>query len=134
MAAKHSVSRREILQASTMLAVGGAFLPLSAAVAQGGELFAAVRRGKCKPGSVAELAKRANEGAIPLLTSIPGFRAYYVVYSDDDTVTTLTVYTNKAGAEEANKKMLPWIKEHLAPLLASPPEGMEGTVIVSKTA
>ena len=48
-------------------------------------------------------------------------------------MTTLTVYTTKAGAEEANKKILPWITEHLAPLLAGPPEGMEGTVIVSKT-
>jgi hypothetical protein len=123
-----------MLHATTWVAAGSAVMPFATALAQGGELFAAVRRGKAKPGSAAELAKRINEGALPVLTSIAGFKAYYVVYSEDDTVTTLTVYTTKAGAEEANKKILPWIKEHLAPLLAGPPEGMEGSVIVSKTA
>ena len=79
-------------------------MPLAAAFAQGGELFAAVRRGKAKPGSAAELAKRVNEGALPLVTSIAGFKAYYLVYSDDDTVTTLSVYATKAAAEEANRE------------------------------
>jgi hypothetical protein len=85
-----------------------------------------------KPGSVAELTKRVNDEGLPILTSIPGFKGYYMVHSENDTVTTLTLYTTKAAAEEANKKIMPWIKEQLAPLLASPPEGMEGTVIVSK--
>jgi hypothetical protein len=32
-----------------------------------------------------ELARRIKEGAIPIISDVEGFRAYYVVYAPDDT-------------------------------------------------
>ena len=74
METKRAVSRRHILQASTLFAASSAVVPFATAFAQGGERCAAVRRGKAKPGSAVELAKRIHEGALPVLTSIAWFK------------------------------------------------------------
>ncbi|MGC2834479.1 MAG: hypothetical protein WA238_10030 [Methylocella sp.] len=36
-----------------------------------------------------ELARRVKEGAIPIISEVEGFIAYYVVYAPDDTVTAI---------------------------------------------
>ena len=129
-----SENRRQWLQTSAVVAAVAVGLPIPAVLAQESGLFATVRRGKLKPGSADELAKRAKAGAVPILKRIAGFRAYYVVYGASDTVTTITLYSNAASAEEANKQMLPWIRENLAPLLEGPPEAVEGNVVVAALA
>ena len=42
-------------------------------------------RTKAKAGMAEELARRIKEGAIPIISDVPGFQAYYVVYAPDDT-------------------------------------------------
>ena len=61
---------------------------------------ASIRQGKAKPGLVEELTRRIKEGAIPIISDVEGFRAYYVVYAGDDTVTAISVFNDYAGAEE----------------------------------
>ena len=50
-----------------------------------------------------ELARRVKEGAIPIISDVPGFKAYYVIYAPDDTVTAISIFDNHAGAEEAEQ-------------------------------
>jgi hypothetical protein len=38
--------------------------------------------------------------------------------------------SNKAVAETSTQTLMPWIKENLGPLLASPTETIDGTVVV----
>jgi hypothetical protein len=94
------------------------------------QAYAAVRTGKAKPGMAAELASRVQAGAVPIVRSVPGFVAYYVVHGQDDTITTVSIYRDRVGAEEANQRMLPWIRANMGDLLVSPPTGLEGAVIV----
>ena len=96
-------------------------------------MYAAVRRGKAKPGSAEELARRINEEALSIISGVPGFNAYYVLYGEDDTVVTVSVFEDKAGAEECNRQAMGWIRDNLGPMLVEPPEAMEGEVIVHKT-
>jgi hypothetical protein len=77
-----------------------------------------------------ELARTIKEGAIPIISDVPGFKAYYVVYAPDDTVTAISIFDDYAGAEESNKRALPWIQQSLAPLLAGPVTAVAGPVIV----
>jgi hypothetical protein len=93
-------------------------------------MYAAIRQGKAKAGMAEELADRIKEGAIPIISSVPGFRAYYVVYAPDDTVTAISIFDNHAGAEESNKRGLAWIEQNLGPLLAGPATAVAGPVIV----
>ena len=58
--------------------------------------------------------------AIPIISDVAGFRAYYVVYAPDDTVTAISIFDDAAGAEESNRRALAWIDQNLAPLLDGP--------------
>lgn len=93
-------------------------------------MYAAIRQGKAKAGAAEELARRIKEGAIPIISDVEGFMAYYVVYAPDDTVTAISIFNNFAGAEESNKRGLAWIEENLAPLLTGPATAVAGPVIV----
>jgi hypothetical protein len=58
------------------------------------------------------------------------FKLYYLVLTHDDTVMAVSLYTNKSVAETSTQKLLPWIKENLGPLLASPTEATDGEVVI----
>ena len=98
------------------------------------QMFAAIRKGKVKPGMAREFAKRVEAGALPVMKKMDGFKAYYLVMGGEDTVIAMSLFTNKAVAESSTEKLMPWIKENLGPLLASPTEPTEGEVMVSYTA
>ena len=73
-------------------------------------MFAAIRRGKLKPGMAAEFAKRVQAGALPVMKKMDGFKAYYLIAGGDDTVIAVSVFTNKAVAEGSTQQLMPWIK------------------------
>jgi hypothetical protein len=93
-------------------------------------MYAAIRQGKAKPGMAEELARRIKEGAIPIVSDVPGFIGYYVVYAPDDTVTAIAIFNDHAGAEESNRRAIPWIEANLGPLLAGGATAIAGPVIV----
>ncbi len=93
-------------------------------------MYAAIRQGKAKPAMAEELTRRIKEGAIPIISDVPGFKAYYVVYAPDDTVTAISIFDNYAGAEESNKRGLAWIEQNLSPLMIGPASAVAGPVIV----
>src|SRR5579859_1403262 len=93
-------------------------------------MYAAIRQAKAKAGTAEELARRIKEGAIPIISDVDGFKAYYVVYAGDDTVTAISVFNNFASAEEANRRALAWIDENLGPLLVGQVSAVAGPVIV----
>jgi hypothetical protein len=93
-------------------------------------MYAAIRQGKAKAGKAEELARTIKEGAIPIISDVPGFRAYYVIYAPDDTVTAISIFGSYTGAEESNRRAIAWIEQNLAPLLTGPPTATAGPVIV----
>jgi hypothetical protein len=93
-------------------------------------MYAAIRQGKAKAGMAEELARRIKEGAIPIISDVPGFRAYYAIYAPDDTVTAISIFDNHSSAEESNRRALAWIEQNLGPLLLGPATAVAGPVIV----
>jgi hypothetical protein len=93
-------------------------------------MYAAIRQGKAKAGCAEELARTIKEDAIPIISDVPGFIAYYVVYAPDDTVTAIGIFDNHAGAEESNRRGLAFIETHLSPLMIGPASAVAGPVIV----
>ena len=92
-------------------------------------MYAAIRQMKSKAGMADELARRIK-GAVPIISGVPGFMGYYVVYAPDDTVTAISIFNDYAGAEESNMRALAWIEQDLAPLLVEPATALAGPVIV----
>jgi quinol monooxygenase YgiN len=95
------------------------------------QLFAAIRRGKVKPGMAEEFAKRVKAGALPVMQKMDGFKGYYLVAAADDTIIAVSLFTNQETAHTSTQTLMPWIKENLGPLLASPTEAIDGRVVVS---
>jgi len=93
-------------------------------------MYAAIRQGKAKAGVADELARTIKDGAIPIISDVPGFKAYYVVYAPDDTVTAISIFDDYTGAEESNRRGLAWIEQNVEPLLAGPATAVAGPVIV----
>jgi len=121
----------------TCVAAGVPALALGMAQAWAGEstegrLFAAIRRGKIKPGMAEEFAKRVRAGALPAMKQMDGFKGYYLVVGADDVAIAVSLFTNKAVAEGSTAKLMPWIKENLGPLLASPTEAIDGDVLITE--
>ncbi len=78
-----------------------------------------------------EFAKRVKIGALPVMQKMEGFKGYYLIAGSDDTIIAVSLFANKSIAETSTQTLMPWIKENLGPLLASPPEAVDGTVLVS---
>lgn len=96
-------------------------------------MYASIRKGNIKPGaSVAEVVSLINTGALPILSNIPGFKAAYVVHSDDDTFAAVSIFADRAAAEQSNTLILDWLRQNLGPMLAGPPETMVGEVVAQK--
>ncbi len=94
------------------------------------QLFAAIRRGRAKPGMAEEFARRVKAGALPVMQKMNGFKGYYLVVGADDTIIAVSLFTDKETAQTSTQALMPWIKENLGPLLASPTEAIDGTVVV----
>ena len=93
-------------------------------------MYAAIRQGKAKAGTAEELARRIKEGAIPIISGVPGFMGYYVVYAPDDTVTAISIFNTVEQAQESNRRSLAWIEKNIAAYVAGPTTATAGPVIV----
>ena len=69
-------------------------------------MYAAIRQGKAKPGVAEELTRAIKEGAIPIISDVSGFKAYYVVYAPDDTVTAISISTTSPGPKNLTGERL----------------------------
>ena len=92
-------------------------------------MYAAVRQFRAKPGMADELATRIK-GAVPIISGVPGFMGYYVVYAPDDTVTAISIFNKVEEAQESNKLALAWVKDNLGDYFSGEADATAGPVIV----
>jgi heme-degrading monooxygenase HmoA len=97
-------------------------------------MYASIRRYKVEPGTEAEIAQRANEGFVPIISEALGFVAYYIVDAGNGVIVSVSIFRDQSGADESNTMAAMWVKRSLASLVPSPPEITAGEVTVHKTA
>jgi hypothetical protein len=92
-------------------------------------MYASIRR--YTTGSVFADALVENESEVRrLITGIGGFRAYYLIRTDDGAA-SVSVYDDQSGAEESNRQAADWVRENLPELSVSPPQISAGEVAIS---
>ena len=64
-------------------------------------------------GDADDLARRAEEGILPILESQPGFKSYSVAIGDGE-VLSLSVWDTRADAEAGNEVVASWVAENMA--------------------
>jgi hypothetical protein len=94
-------------------------------------MYATVRRYEGVTNS-SEAARRVKETFLPVVSKIPGFVAYYWVDAGGGVMISTSVFKDKAGAEESNRRAAAVVRESLASLLPNPPQVSAGEVVVHK--
>ena len=64
-------------------------------------------------GEAHEIARRAEEGMLPIFQSQPGFKAYSIFESDGE-IFSFSAWESADAAEAANKASAQWVAENLA--------------------
>lgn len=96
-------------------------------------MYAAVRQYRSKPGQADQLAERVKE-LVPVISGVPGFMGYYVIYAPDDIVTAISIFNRVEEAEESNRLALAWVADNLAEYFAGEASATAGPVIVHSLA
>ena len=60
-----------------------------------------------------DLARRAEEGILPILKSQPGFKAYSVAIGEGE-VLSLSVWDTRADAEAGSAAVASWVAENMS--------------------
>jgi hypothetical protein len=79
-------------------------------------------------GSVDEVIREINEGFLPIIKDASGFQAYYALDAGLGRLATVSVFEDRAGAEESTRMAADYIRENMASLLPEPPEVLQGEV------
>ena len=64
-------------------------------------------------GDVAEIARRAEEGMLPIFQAQPGFKAYSLLESEGE-VLSFSAWESAESAEAANMAAADWVASNLA--------------------
>ena len=81
----------------------------------------------------AEAGRLVGESFIPLLENVPGFICYYWIDAGNGAMASLSVFEDKAGADESVRVAHQWVQENAAELIPNPPQVTEGLVVASDT-
>lgn len=78
----------------------------------------------------AEVARRAQEGFLPVVGEIPGFSAYYMIDAGEKFF-TITVAETDSAIEESTTKAREWVQEQAADLIDGSPVVTNGEIVAS---
>jgi len=91
-------------------------------------MFAVVRHYHFKPEDGEKIDKIVKEGFVPLLKKAKGFIRYYWLDTGNGEGASLSVFKDKAGADESVRLAADFVKANLAQMLNQKPEVIEGPV------
>jgi len=94
-------------------------------------MYGSVRRYRIDPKNIEELVKRIPS-AVDVMSSLTGFRAYYVIRGGDDSIAALSLFSDKDAAVLSNVVAEKWVKENAADLVSSAVDTVTGQVIAFK--
>jgi hypothetical protein len=74
----------------------------------------------------------ARQGEVKdLISSVPGFRAYYAVNTGSGGVATITVCDDEAGTAESSRRAAEWVGANAPGSTGGPPEITEGETYIN---
>ena len=77
-----------------------------------------------------EVARRVGEGLVPILTKLPGFRAYYAFVAEDGRPVSVSIVESRAAGVVANDGAREWVAANMADSIPDPPEISMGEMLV----
>src|SRR5271166_2933980 len=110
---------------------------------RGRDMFTSIRKYKVRSNSAEELARRVQDGFVPLVRQIQGFRGYYLLDGGPDVLIAVSMFdsadealaSNETAANEAlasNETAANWVRNNILEFTRGMPEVMMGNVLVAK--
>ena len=94
-------------------------------------MHASLRHYRIEPKNMNELLRRVP-GAVDVISKLPGFKAYYVIKASDDTLATVSVFSDKGAAVLSNQTAAKWVKENAADLFSGTVDAVTGEVVAHR--
>lgn len=94
-------------------------------------MYVQVAHYKVGAGSVEDLRPRVEEGPVEVMRAVPGFVEYYAFDAGDGAVASVSVFSDRSGVEEAERRLAAWIEATVSALDISPEEVSEGEVFAT---
>ena len=91
-------------------------------------MFAVIRHYHFDPKNNAEVDRRVHDDFVPLIKKAKGFVRYYWLDSGKGEGASVSVFNDKAGADELVHLAADYVREHLSKVLTQKPEIIEGTI------
>jgi len=95
-------------------------------------MFSSIRRYSVRRGSVEELSRRVQEGFVPLVRQMKGFRGYYLINGGPDVLITISVFDSADEAFASNEKAADWVRNNALEATRGLPEVMVGDVLIAE--
>jgi hypothetical protein len=76
-----------------------------------------------------EVIRRVNEGFVQIVSEIPGLAAYYCIDGGDGVIISVSVFQDRASAEQSNARASDFVRENLAAVLPNRPQITAGEVV-----
>ena len=92
-------------------------------------MYAAIRRYNAVKGAAETIAHRVNEEFLPMVRQLPGFAGYYVIDPGDGTLISVSLFDERASAEESTRVATGWARERLSHLITTAPVISTGRVV-----
>ena len=91
-------------------------------------MFSVIRHYHFDAKNGAEIDGKIRESFVPLIKKARGFVRYYWLDTGKGEGASLSVFQDKAGADESVRLAADYVREHLSKLLTQKPEVIEGPI------
>lgn len=91
-------------------------------------MFAVIRHYHFKASDGAVIDRMIREEFVPLIKTARGFVRYYWLDTGKGEGASVSVFKDKAGADESIRLAADYVRDHLAKVLTQKPEIIEGPV------
>ena len=95
-------------------------------------MFIAVRKYRVRRGSAAKWAQRVQDGFVPLIRDLLGFRGYYLLDGGPDALIAISMFDSADEALASNEKAADWVRNNVMELARGLPEIMVGNVLIAE--
>lgn len=85
-------------------------------------------------GSPEQLRERVEVGPVRTMREVPGFVDYYAFDVGDGVVASVSVFEDREGVEEAERRLAGWIEETIRRFDITPGDVSEGYVLATTRA
>lgn len=95
-------------------------------------MFISIRKYKVTRGSAKELARRVQDGFVPLVRQLQGFKGYYLLDGGPDVLITISQFDSADEALASNETAADWVRDNVLEFTRGLPEVMVGDVLIAE--